>query len=476
MSSCSGARAPAGPPADGALTGSAPLGGSARPDPLPTGFYTSAATCAPYVNTGPVGSDVTRASPDPPAYNASNPKAATFIPSPWGCKMCRLTGYPGSPILVDGTTDTGLTFERTHGHDAYSTCGMNTFNADGTLILIGAPPSHGGRPLLLTAADFLIRRVAGYRAKDLTGPRFGYGFWHATEPNHYLDATDRGDAILIRRWTIDAANGAHDATTLRTISGYTSVSLQGQGRYGSRDGHRLAIEAQRVSDGVKVWFGYDISTGQKTQDFVTAPDGGPYELAFISASGDYMVPGLGPWKDTPGGRVFDVYAFGSPGPFVGERRSAPLSHSTFWYDGSEDWRIGQAKTSRAPWHSGDMLAVRLSDGAIRRLTSISRYDYCGQGFDTRYVYAASVGGPLSKEIVAVRADQSHLNVWRRLGPHRAFVKNIRDQPDPVASRNGDMVIFDTNWQAVTGSDPISTRRFPVIIYDLLAKEWAAAAN
>ena len=165
-----------------------------------------------------------------------------------------------------------------------------------------------------------------------------------------------------------------------------------------------------------------------------------------------------------------MWNFGNPATFVGERRTAKIKHTHLFFDGTDDWRCGAGATTVSGLHdTGDMVKVRVRDGLIVRLTSVGFFDYTGCSFDQRYIYGTSThGDEVGKEIVAIRANQSSLNIWRRLGPHRAFVNNIRDQPDPVASRNGDMVIFDTNWQGPNTST-ISTRRFPVMIYDLVSQ-------
>ena len=257
-------------------------------------FFTSTAAQGTYSGPGG-GSDTSSASPDSPDYNPANPKAATFIPSPWGCKMCRLTGEPGTPILINGTTDTSFTFGGTHGHGANSTRGLDCFNADGSLFLIGVPGTHGGTPLmLLDGSTFLIKRVKGYSAANL-GFNQDFGFWHPTIPNRYIDLVGSGNNTVIRYW--DPSTNSITNSNVRTIPGYNSPNSQGQARYIDNSGTRLTIRANRVSDGAEVYFGYDLSTGLKTQDFQNvqgqgAPDGGPYEGALHL--GERAVPDRGP--------------------------------------------------------------------------------------------------------------------------------------------------------------------------------------
>jgi hypothetical protein len=380
--------------------------------------FTHATYAASYVtHIDPIPAPKTRV----PQYNASNPLRAAYTDKPFGTQVVRITGEPGRPIVIDGSLNSGRKWPKHTCHQYSSNDGA--WNADGSLLLLSGCNNRYG--ILLDGNTFKVLRVG------LAGP--GIRLWSRTSPDKMY--------AFGHNTVVEVFPRTNQTKTILTLKGYSGLTLDGHGQNTSDDGRWVAVTAIRQSDKNKVMFGIDLEALEKGPDVVAPANLNQGENVFISASGKYLIAGLG-----YGGKDQNIYET-TTGRLVNTYRgNITTKHpDTYQLDGRDYWIFAA---------SGGRIGGRVLQ---RDILTNQEHTYMDLGVanhvstrnvrDGRWAIVTydSTKSPFPLEIVAVRVDGDHRNVVRRLAKHNSVRKTYSNEPHPNPSPDGKKIVFASNW-------------------------------
>lgn len=350
-----------------------------------------------------------------PAYNAANPLSAAFNDKAFGTKIVRVSGNSGDKILLNGTSNSGEEWPNRTCHQYSSN--DNAWNADGSLLLLHGCQNRWG--ILLDGNTFKV-----IRAGDVGGARI----WNRNDPNKMYVISGN----TVREEDPRTGNG----TTIMTLSGYSGLSVYFDRL--STDGKWTAVTADK--GGKKVMFGINLAARTKGVD-IPVPDLNRGKSALMSASGKYLIAILA------GGTNQNIYDV-ETGKLVNTYRGdITTKHSDIYLMNGRDYWIfiasGGGKTGQV-WR--------------RDILTNQEYTYMDFGVgnhvsmrsvkDGRYAIVSydSSRSPMPHEVVAVRIDGDHRNVFRRLFKHNSILLDeYSNESHPNPSPDGKKIVFASNW-------------------------------
>ena len=354
----------------------------------------------------------------------------------FGTRLTRITGDPGTPISLAGGGTAGM-WGNLSGH-AYAK--EPVWNADGSLMVLRVLDSSGGW-LFLDGNTYQPL----FRRDNVPGSHIA--LWDPARPDEMVISGSTG---AVGRWNVRT----QAVTWLNATSGYSDVTFgSGEGNV-SADGRHVVILATRTSDGRRVAYVNDLTTGGKGPDLDFATNGfSAVDWVSVSQLGGYIVA-----KGTIDGvdlrfRVWNretlvqtVYsltdrmghfdlgvdaagrevAFGpaSGGLYqtqyvtidLATGTKTPHSVPTTW-----DWHASTRNTARPGW----------GYGVTNNVTSFA----------------------LSGEIYTIKLDGSQ--AVERYGRFRSTTTDYEEYPFASPSPDGKRVAFRSNWGAADGH-PIQT--------------------
>jgi hypothetical protein len=389
-----------------------PLAPAPAPSPAPGG-----GSCGVVTDLG------TRSTPSlaKPGYLAS------VVDPVFKTTITRITGDPGTPIQgVGGSWGTVATHE--YSKDA-------AWSADQRLLVLkrvqGSPASH----LFLDGTTYqpLFAKYSPGRETR----------WHPQIADVMVYLSDNGVA---GHWNVRTGS-----TTPRfTASGYSAAQFGPYEGNLSRDGNRMAMVATRASDGRRVAFAADLSTGQKSPDIDLAANGiSSVDWASISALGNYVV--IFATIDGVEGRT---KVFTRDGSLVGSWTSPYLpGHFDLTTDASGN-EVAVGAGGSNPF-AKKIIMRRLDSGVSTLLAQTSFNQHTSTRNTQRpgwaYHSIHNTESPFDREIYAVKLDGS--GAVERFAHHRSNVTEYNAEPHAVPSPDGRRVLFASNWG---GSRPIQT--------------------
>ena len=368
------------------------------------------------------------------------------------------TGRPTSPVSGSWGSDARHVYSK-----------QQPWNADGTRIVI--ENRGGASPLFLDGTTY--RPVSGPCASD---PLYDYR-WHPSRShaNEMVNVTGSGTELM---W-YDVTSCTKTRTwALPVTSDYGLGSGEGNP---SNDGRFVAVASasQMVIVDMDPQAPFAAYPNQRIGPPRDITDCGLSSCAVdwvsISASGRYAVVNYN--GDYP--RVFDidpqtlaltphVYPASTPeclGHDPANGFILDLGHADFAlnpFDGNEDVLIGQRSSGCPATVNGAPMAgvvmVRLRDGFVTMLTDPANEAF-PHHLSTRnldrpgWVYASyypAAGQRFSDEVVAIKLDGSGA-VERLAHIHSAISGCYRCEPHAVPSRDGQRVMFASNWAAFCSS-------------------------
>ena len=267
----------------------------------------------------------------------------------------------------------------------------------------------------------------------------GESRWHRTQPDLMVFLGKKGVGYWnVRKNTIQVLN---------SLSGYTDTSFANKGNL-SDDGTMLAATATR-SDGKKVAFAYNLSTGRKYPDIDMSAW---YEVGWttISPKGTYVVSYSRKTSSSDNQRLI----FTLDGKLVQDWTEYERpGHGDFMVDSSGyELAVGRSK-----YDSYKMITRRLVDGTVTFIGNPCKASHTSARNLTNpgWVFASFTEGtptssqmPYSNEITAVATDGSQR--VRRLAQHNSVDNGYDTEPHGSPSPDGKRAIFASNWGVKDG--------------------------
>jgi WD40 repeat protein len=374
-----------------------------------------------------------------PRYIAKNPLRTSYTDPAFGTTVLRVTGDPGTRILLNGTTDTGRKWPKEVCHN--SSYGDVAWNADSSLLfLTGCDRTQN---LLLDGNTFKVLRV------QFNNRVHGVNVWDRNNPERTFEIG--GSTIYEYFPRTDTSK------LLYTLTGYSGLSAQGQTRRMANDGKSIALRATKAGKGYN--FCFDLTTGQKGPDIPVVPD--QPRGALISPSGKYLIARY------PGGRLGGYEAFEcATGKKVFEYHGEQPEHGdTYIYqsNGREYIVGGGYRVSSLDLLNGELFAHTPKESFCEHASTRNYQD--GEWAITS---CGSSSKYFPREIIAVRIGVRQANVVRRLAHHNSFRgRNYEAEVHPNVSPDGKKIVFASNWRGLKGADDNA----PVSTYVILLPDW-----
>jgi uncharacterized protein YjdB len=382
---------------------------------------------------------------------------STMVPSPFGTKVTRIAGDPGTSLSWPTGTGTWGSDARHH----YSK--DQPWSSDGSLIAL--MNRNGGSP-----SDLYLD---GNTYQPARGPCTNYSIsddrWHPSPAHPHERIAVSGSELM---W--------FDVTTCTKTRSWTlPISVDGIGSYegnASNDGRYVALGN---ADGSGI-FVVDMATSRIGPVYNALANchmsGCVYDWVQISASGKYVVVQYTASPDTgQAAQVFDVDAttlaltmhptaqiYPHCGGATTYGHIYNLGHSDLTvnpFDGNDDVLIGKEHCGNtgktvAGRLVGGVVMVRLRDGLMTPLTDptneaevrhVSTRNLDRPGW--AYVgYVPTPGTRFADEIVAVRLDGTQ-TVERLVHKHTNDGGCYRCEAHSVPSRDGKRVLWASNWMS-----------------------------
>jgi hypothetical protein len=372
-----------------------------------------------------------------PSYIAKNPLNAAYTDPAFGTTVLRVTGNPGTSILLNGKTSTGAKWPKEVCHN--SSYGDVAWNADSSLLFLTGCDRR--QNVLLDGNTFKVLRV------KFNNRVHGVNVWDRNNPERTFEIG--GSTIYEYFPRTDTSK------LLYALTGYTGLAAQGQTRKMPNDGKSIALRATK--GGSDYNFCFDLTTGQKGPDIPVVPD--QPRGALISPSGKYLLARY------PGGRKSGYDAFEcATGKKIFEYRGGQPEHSDTYQRNGGEYVVGGGNQVRSlDLLNGQMVAhtppLSLCEHASTRNYKDGKWAITSCGSSSKY---------FPREIIAVRIDAGQANVVRRLAHHNSVRgRNYEAEVHPNVSPDGKKIVFASNWRGLKGADDSA----PVSTYVILLPDW-----
>lgn len=413
-----------------------------------------------------------------PTFNAANPRAASFTDPMGGLEVFRVTGDNGDPVLINGSTASGVTWTNRGPLPANNPKTADVWNGDATLMYFQEFKDRSGN--VGTARSVLFDVDASHgnsvpwtplRAASSGGLGDGPGvivWWDLFNPlRMYWVAADG----LYEWWPIGGSGNSVGQTNklLNWPSGYGSFTGGRYTQQASQDGRYYVAKCKRNSD--SLWGGILVDLIDLTlEGFVGCTPSPPFPTPDPGESnhrlGGTSGSGLYGWYDRQG--KFVDYQHMITGAWVTDEQALMggnmMTHQDHALIDGVDYVCGHGT------YNGGQTGFWLWDianGGGRRVSSypaggnhtgcrswrdtFETYGGAGSGSSTgnRYLmncrYSSNSGHP--RGILAVRCGVNDFNQIRYLCNHRSLQEGDNTaECHPNASPAWEYVCFNSNWK------------------------------
>ncbi len=355
-----------------------------------------------------------------PAPDLTKPGYLQEVTDPtFNSKITRVSGNPGNSIPNVGGTWRDVS---RHGYSV-----RQPWNADESIIYLDRHKDlngNWGASLFLDGETYEV-------ISTVSQPSANESRWHPTNPNVRLLLTDNA----VKSWNVNT----NQTTTLMSFSGYSNTSMGYTGNW-SDDGNKIAMYANRNSDGKQVIFAVD------TQNNIKYPDkdlsGVGIDYVSISPLGNYIMVNANFGQGSDRTKIYDLNG-NQVGPYWSEYGRP--SHFDLAIDqNGDEVAVGVDKSV----NEGRVIKRRLSDGQATALTTGGWAIHSSARCINRpgWVFAstsqASGWGPYFTEIIAVKLDGTRVE---RVAQTRNAFGNYENQSQPCPSPSGSRVFFASDW-------------------------------
>jgi hypothetical protein len=416
-----------------------------------------------------------------PAFNAANPRSASFIDPMSGLEIFRVTGNNGTNVLINGTTNSGFTWTNAGPLPENNPKNQNVWNSDATLMFFPEWKNRGGNTG--TARNVLFDVDASHgnsnpwtplRVNMLQTDGISKVIWDIHNPLRMYAIQPDG---LYEYWPIggQAHSVGQKTKLLNWPTGFGEITEPRAVMQLSLDGRYHNIGARRNSDGMWGGFRIDVINELVASSFIDSAPTPPFPLPDPNNNNHRMgnTTPLGTYG-TFGRNGDDTYFAnmntGGMDFFSQDVMGAKMM--THWdsalIDGQE-CAVGYGTYQNAPGSgdSGEGFWVwDLENRTGRRVTSsfnagiqhtgsrsylhlFETYGGTGSGSTTgqRYALHANTTPGSSAGIRAIRMGANDFNQVRYLCNHRSvWNQDNTAEVHPNASPNWEYMCFNSNWQ------------------------------